>query len=89
MRLNSSLRKGGRQISGQRETSRLSPSFLPEHVHLLLSDLERANLAVVLQMLKQVVPRKLTEHATILCPLGIVIPTGVEGPAVSCRMPRS
>jgi putative transposase len=28
---------------------------MPEHVHLLLSEPERSNLAVVLQMLKQVV----------------------------------
>jgi putative transposase len=38
---------------------------MPEHVHLLLSEPERSNLAVVLQMLKQVVSQKLNEHATI------------------------
>ena len=32
---------------------------MPEHVHLLLSEPQRGNLAVVLQMLKQVVSRKL------------------------------
>ena len=36
---------------------------MPEHVHLLLSEPERSNLAVVLQMLKQIVSRKLNEHA--------------------------
>ena len=34
---------------------------MPEHVHLLLSESERANLAVVLQMLKQVVSQKLNK----------------------------
>jgi putative transposase len=38
---------------------------MPEHVHLLLSEPERSNLAVVLQMLKQIVSHKLNEHATI------------------------
>ena len=37
---------------------------MPEHVHLLLSEPERSNLAVVLQMLKQIVSQKLNEHAT-------------------------
>ena len=37
---------------------------MPEHVHLLLSEPERGNLAVVLQMLKQIVSQKLNEHAT-------------------------
>jgi putative transposase len=37
---------------------------MPEHVHLLLSEPERSNLAVGLQMLKQVVSQKLNEHAT-------------------------
>ena len=37
---------------------------MPEHVHLLLSEPERGTLAVVLQMLKQVVSQKLNEHAT-------------------------
>jgi putative transposase len=37
---------------------------MPEHVHLLLSEPERRNLAVVLQMLKQMVSRKLHEHGT-------------------------
>jgi putative transposase len=32
---------------------------MPEHVHLLLSEPERGNLAVALQMLKQIVSRKL------------------------------
>ena len=32
---------------------------MPEHVHLLLSEPERENLALVLQMLKQMVSRKL------------------------------
>jgi putative transposase len=36
---------------------------MPEHVHLLLSEPERSNLAVVLQMLKQIVSHKLREHA--------------------------
>jgi len=36
---------------------------MPEHVHLLLSEPERATLAVVLQMLKQVVSQKLNQHA--------------------------
>jgi putative transposase len=31
---------------------------MPEHVHLLISEPERSNLAVVLQMLKQIVSRK-------------------------------
>src|SRR5271157_1636401 len=31
---------------------------MPEHVHLLLSEPERENLALVLQMLKQMVSRK-------------------------------
>lgn len=37
---------------------------MPEHVHLLLSEPERGNLAVVLQMLKQNVSQKLNERAT-------------------------
>jgi putative transposase len=37
---------------------------MPEHVHLLLSEPERSNLAVVLQMLKQIVSQKLHDHAT-------------------------
>ena len=37
---------------------------MPEHVHLLLSEPERGNLAVVLQMLKQIVSKKLNERAT-------------------------
>ena len=36
---------------------------MPEHVHLLLSEPERSNLAVVLQMLKQIVSQELNEHA--------------------------
>jgi putative transposase len=36
---------------------------MPEHVHLLLSESERGNLALVLQMLKQVVSQKLNEDA--------------------------
>ena len=35
---------------------------MPEHVHLLLSEPERGNLAVVLQMLKQIVSQKVTDH---------------------------
>ena len=38
---------------------------MPEHVHLLLSEPERGDLAVVLQMLKQIVSQKLNERATI------------------------
>jgi REP element-mobilizing transposase RayT len=41
---------------------------MPEHVHLLLSEPERKNLALVLQMLKQMVCRKLQ-------------PTSVGGPS--------
>jgi putative transposase len=37
---------------------------MPEHVHLLLSEPEYGRLSVVLQMLKQIVSRKLNEHAT-------------------------
>jgi putative transposase len=37
---------------------------MPKHVHLLLSEPERSNLAVALQMLKQIVSQKLNEHAT-------------------------
>ena len=37
---------------------------MPEHVHLLLSEPERGNLAVVLQMLKQIVSQKLNERTT-------------------------
>jgi putative transposase len=37
---------------------------MPEHVHLLLSEPERSNLAVALQMLKQIVSQKLNAHAT-------------------------
>jgi len=37
---------------------------MPEHVHLLLSEPERSNLAVALQMLKQIVSQELSEHAT-------------------------
>jgi putative transposase len=37
---------------------------MPEHVHLLLSEPERGNLAVVLQMLKQIVSQQLNERAT-------------------------
>jgi len=37
---------------------------MPEHVHLLLSEPERGKLAVVLQMLKQIVSCKLSDHAT-------------------------
>jgi putative transposase len=36
---------------------------MPEHVHLLISEPERSNLAVTLQMLKQVVSRKLHREA--------------------------
>jgi putative transposase len=36
---------------------------MPEHVHLLLSEPERGKLAVGLQMLKQIVSRKLREGA--------------------------
>jgi REP-associated tyrosine transposase len=36
---------------------------MPEHVHLLVSEPERSNLAVVLRMLKQIVSRKLHNHA--------------------------
>ncbi|HWY54582.1 MAG TPA: transposase [Terriglobales bacterium] len=36
---------------------------MPEHVHLLLSEPERSNLTVVLQMLKQNVSHKLNEDA--------------------------
>jgi putative transposase len=32
---------------------------MPEHVHLLISEPERSTLAVVIQMLKQIVSRKL------------------------------
>jgi len=35
---------------------------MPEHVHLLLSEPERSNLAVALQMLKQIVSHKLHDH---------------------------
>ncbi len=35
---------------------------MPEHVHLLLSEPERGNFAVVLQMLKQIVSQKVTDH---------------------------
>jgi putative transposase len=35
---------------------------MPEHVHLLVSEPERSNLAVALQMLKQVVSQKLSDH---------------------------
>jgi putative transposase len=35
---------------------------MPEHVHLLLSEPERSNLAVALQMLKQVVSQTLSDH---------------------------
>jgi putative transposase len=35
---------------------------MPEHVHLLLSEPERGNLAVALQMLKQVASQKLNDH---------------------------
>jgi putative transposase len=35
---------------------------MPEHVHLLLSEPERGNLAVALQMLKQIVSQKLDER---------------------------
>ena len=37
---------------------------MPEHVHLLVSEPERASLAVALQMLKQNVSHELNEHAT-------------------------
>ncbi len=37
---------------------------MPEHVHLLLSEPERGSLAVVLQMLKQIVSCKLNDHET-------------------------
>jgi putative transposase len=37
---------------------------MPEHVHLLLSEPERGNLAVVLQMLKQIVSQKLNKRVT-------------------------
>ena len=36
---------------------------MPEHVHLLISEPERSGLAVALQMLKQVVSRKLDKKA--------------------------
>ena len=35
---------------------------MPEHVHLLLSEPERSNLAVALQMLKQIVSQELNDH---------------------------
>jgi putative transposase len=37
---------------------------MPEHVHLIISEPERSNLAVALQMLKQIVSQELNEHAT-------------------------
>ena len=37
---------------------------MPEHVHLLLSEPERGSLAVALQMLKQMVSRKLHGQGT-------------------------
>ena len=37
---------------------------MPEHVHLLLSEPERGSLAVALQMLKQIVSRKLHGQGT-------------------------
>ena len=37
---------------------------MPEHVHLLISEPERSNLAVGLQMLKQLVSQELNERAT-------------------------
>jgi putative transposase len=37
---------------------------MPEHVHLLLSEPERSNLTVALQMLKQIVSQELNDHAT-------------------------
>jgi putative transposase len=43
----------------------LDLSLCGEHVHLLLSEPERGDLAVVLQMLKQIVSQKLNERATI------------------------
>jgi putative transposase len=39
-------------------------AVMPEHVHLLLSEPERSNLAVALQMLKQIVSQELNGHAT-------------------------
>mgnify|MGYP001288036007 CR=1 FL=1 len=43
---------------------------MPEHVHLLLSEPERSNLAVALQMLKQIVSQELNEHGEnrVPCP---------------------
>ena len=37
---------------------------MPDHVHLLLSEPERSNLAVALQMLKQIVSQELNKDAT-------------------------
>jgi REP element-mobilizing transposase RayT len=39
---------------------------MPEHVHLLLSEPERSNLAVVIQMLKQITSRKLRNDRELL-----------------------
>lgn len=36
---------------------------MPEHVHLLISEPERSNLAVALQMLKQIVSRKASRRS--------------------------
>jgi REP element-mobilizing transposase RayT len=41
---------------------------MPEHVHLLLSKPERANLSIVVQVLKQIVSRKVSaseQHAPV------------------------
>src|ERR1035437_7574075 len=37
---------------------------MPEHVHLLLSEPERRNLAVALQMLNKIASQELNDHAT-------------------------
>ena len=38
---------------------------MPEHVHLLMSEPERSNLAVALQMLKQIVSQKVNDHGEL------------------------
>jgi putative transposase len=51
-------------IHPNRRKPRLSGApVMPEHVHLLVSEPERSKLAVVLQMLKQVSSRKLSDCA--------------------------
>jgi hypothetical protein len=60
-----SLRKGGRQISGQRETSRLSPSFQPRALHAAAGPcgISRERRSLVLHAFSRSLPSRTGVHA--------------------------